>query len=246
MNNRRSLRRRLGCILASLLVASVSSFLSALFLLSRRSVFETTTLGGHDETAITHARADRERSGRALERGMGGQLSMLLDIEVATYGSMKALSVSLNDTDGDEVLLDRKWAAKSQPEYSRRKPPRVDSEGPIIDQQFSGYVCPPSKCWGHGNGPVWLACRSDPASVGFIDATYARRLLKIDLEGWEFDVLTTILLPNSDITSRKPQVPQVSRMLPRPRFPDLLNWWSVLEHAVSHAVAREQNRIYKP
>ena len=45
-HRRRSLtRRRLGCILSSLLVASVACFLSALFLLSQRTL-ELTTLGG--------------------------------------------------------------------------------------------------------------------------------------------------------------------------------------------------------
>ncbi|KAF8269167.1 hypothetical protein EI94DRAFT_1771365 [Lactarius quietus] len=48
------LSRRLPCVFASLLGASLACFLSALFLLSRPTVLETTALGGHDETAITN------------------------------------------------------------------------------------------------------------------------------------------------------------------------------------------------
>src|SRR6266702_3408032 len=67
MNNCRSLRRRLGCILSSLLVASVACFLSALFLLSHHTL-EPTRLGGHptsvdhDSLTITHVGPSSKRS----------------------------------------------------------------------------------------------------------------------------------------------------------------------------------------
>ncbi|KAH9014493.1 methyltransferase domain-containing protein [Lactarius pseudohatsudake] len=76
-------------------------------------------------------------------------------------------------------------------------------------------------------------------------------ILKIDLEGWEFDALTTFLLPNSDFTSQKPRAPPVSQMLLELHlwggrdFSNLLSWWSVLERAGLRAVAREPNLVYQ-
>ena len=75
-------------------------------------------------------------------------------------------------------------------------------------------------------------------------------ILKIDLEGWEFDALTTFLLPNSDFTSQKPRAPPVSQMLLELHlwgrdFSDLLSWWTVLERAGLRAVAREPNLVYQ-
>ncbi|KAH9061855.1 methyltransferase domain-containing protein [Lactarius vividus] len=75
-------------------------------------------------------------------------------------------------------------------------------------------------------------------------------ILKIDLEGWEFDALTTFLLPNSNFTSLKPRAPPVSQMLLELHvwdrdFPYLLNWWTVLERAGLRAVAREPNLVYQ-
>jgi len=75
-------------------------------------------------------------------------------------------------------------------------------------------------------------------------------ILKIDLEGWEFDALTTFFLPSSNFTSQKPRVPRVSQMLLELHvwdrdFPDLLGWWSVLERAGLRAVAREPNLVYQ-
>ncbi|KAN0141570.1 Methyltransferase domain containing protein [Lactarius tabidus] len=75
-------------------------------------------------------------------------------------------------------------------------------------------------------------------------------LLKIDLEGWEFDALSTFLLPNSEFIAQKPRVPRVSQMLIELHlwgrdFPDLLNWWTVLESAGLRAVAREPNLVYQ-
>lgn len=75
-------------------------------------------------------------------------------------------------------------------------------------------------------------------------------LLKIDLEGWEFDAMSTFLLPNSEYSAQKPRVPRVSQMLLELHlwgrdFPDLLNWWTVLESAGLRAVAREPNLVYQ-
>jgi hypothetical protein len=75
-------------------------------------------------------------------------------------------------------------------------------------------------------------------------------MLKIDLEGWEFDALSAFLLPNSDFTSQKPRAPPVSQMLLELHlwgrdFPNLLEWWSVLERAGLRAVAREPNLVYQ-
>lgn len=76
-------------------------------------------------------------------------------------------------------------------------------------------------------------------------------MLKIDLEGWEFDALTTFLLPDGEeYSAEKPRVPRVSQMLLELHlwgrdFPDLLNWWSVLERAGLRAVAREPNLVYQ-
>jgi len=76
-------------------------------------------------------------------------------------------------------------------------------------------------------------------------------ILKIDLEGWEFDALTTFLLPDSDFSAQKPRVPPVSQMLLELHlwggrdFTDLLNWWSTLERAGLRAVAREPNLVYQ-
>jgi hypothetical protein len=74
--------------------------------------------------------------------------------------------------------------------------------------------------------------------------------LKIDLEGWEFDAMSTFLLPNSEYSAQKPRVPRVSQMLLELHlwgrdFPDLLNWWTVLESAGLRAVAREPNLVYQ-
>lgn len=75
-------------------------------------------------------------------------------------------------------------------------------------------------------------------------------VLKIDLEGWEFDALTAFLLPSSDFTSEKPRAPPVSQMLLELHlwgrdFADLLGWWTVLERAGLRAVAREPNLVYQ-
>ncbi|KAH9957261.1 methyltransferase domain-containing protein [Lactifluus volemus] len=75
-------------------------------------------------------------------------------------------------------------------------------------------------------------------------------VLKIDLEGWEFDALATFLVPSPDFTSERPRVPPVSQMLLElhlwnREFPYLLSWWSVLERAGFRAVAREPNLVYQ-
>lgn len=75
-------------------------------------------------------------------------------------------------------------------------------------------------------------------------------MLKIDLEGWEFDALSAFLLPSSNFTSQKPRAPPVSQMLLELHlwgrdFPNLLEWWSVLERAGLRAVAREPNLVYQ-
>ena len=75
-------------------------------------------------------------------------------------------------------------------------------------------------------------------------------ILKIDLEGWEYDALSTFLLPNSNFSSQQPRVPHVSQMLLELHlwgrdFPELLNWWSILERAGLRAVAREPNLVYQ-
>jgi len=75
-------------------------------------------------------------------------------------------------------------------------------------------------------------------------------ILKIDLEGWEFDALSAFLMPNSEFSPEKPRVPPVSQMLLElhlwnREFSDLLKWWSTLEHAGFRAVAREPNLVYQ-
>ncbi|KAF8466812.1 methyltransferase domain-containing protein [Russula ochroleuca] len=75
-------------------------------------------------------------------------------------------------------------------------------------------------------------------------------VLKIDLEGWEFDTLKTFLMPGPEYTDERPRVPPVSQMLLElhlwnREFSDLLNWWSTLERAGLRAVAREPNLVYQ-
>ena len=75
-------------------------------------------------------------------------------------------------------------------------------------------------------------------------------VLKIDLEGWEFDTLTTFLMPGPEFTDERPRIPPVSQMLLELHlwnrgFSDLLNWWSTLERAGLRAVAREPNLVYQ-
>ncbi|KAH9974226.1 methyltransferase domain-containing protein [Russula compacta] len=75
-------------------------------------------------------------------------------------------------------------------------------------------------------------------------------ILKIDVEGWEFDALTAFLTPNIDFTAERPRVPPVSQLLLELHlwnrdFPDLLKWWSTLERAGLRAVAREPNLVYQ-
>ncbi|KAI0055268.1 hypothetical protein BV25DRAFT_1833324 [Artomyces pyxidatus] len=85
-------------------------------------------------------------------------------------------------------------------------------------------------------------------------------LLKVDLEGWEFDALSTFVAAQSPnglppYTTAAP-VPEDVPMLPvgqmllelhlwgRP-FPDLLHWWTVLERAGLRATASEPNLVYQ-
>ena len=75
-------------------------------------------------------------------------------------------------------------------------------------------------------------------------------ILKVDLEGWEFDTLTTFLLPGPEFTEERPRIPPVSQILLELHlwnrgFSDLLNWWSTLERAGLRAVAREPNLVYQ-
>ncbi|KAI0290328.1 methyltransferase domain-containing protein [Multifurca ochricompacta] len=75
-------------------------------------------------------------------------------------------------------------------------------------------------------------------------------ILKIDLEGWEFDTLTAFLIPSMEYSAEKPRVAPVSEMLLElhlwnREFLDLLNWWTVLERAGLRAVAREPNLVYQ-
>jgi len=75
-------------------------------------------------------------------------------------------------------------------------------------------------------------------------------ILKIDLEGWEFDALTAFLIPSSNFTAENPRVPPVSQMLIElhlwnREFSDFLNWWRTLERAGLRAVAREPNLVYQ-
>lgn len=75
-------------------------------------------------------------------------------------------------------------------------------------------------------------------------------ILKIDLEGWEFDALMAFLIPSPEFSSEKPRVPPVSQMLLElhvwnREFPELLSWWSTLERAGLRAVAREPNLVYQ-
>lgn len=75
-------------------------------------------------------------------------------------------------------------------------------------------------------------------------------ILKIDVEGWEFDTLTAFLTPSPDFTAERPRVPPVSQLLLELHlwnrdFPDLLTWWSTLERAGLRAVAREPNLVYQ-
>ncbi len=75
-------------------------------------------------------------------------------------------------------------------------------------------------------------------------------ILKIDLEGWEFDALTAFLIPSSKFSSERPRFPPVSQMLLElhvwnREFPEVLNWWSTLERAGLRAVAREPNLVYQ-
>jgi len=75
-------------------------------------------------------------------------------------------------------------------------------------------------------------------------------ILKIDLEGWEFDALMAFLIPSPEFSSERPRVPPVSQMLLELHvwnleFSDLLSWWSTLERAGLRAVAREPNLVYQ-
>ena len=75
-------------------------------------------------------------------------------------------------------------------------------------------------------------------------------ILKIDLEGWEFDALMAFLIPSPEFSSERPRAPPVSQMLLElhvwnREFPDLLSWWSTLERAGLRAVAREPNLVYQ-
>jgi len=75
-------------------------------------------------------------------------------------------------------------------------------------------------------------------------------ILKIDLEGWEFDALMAFLIPSAEFSSERPRVPPVSQMLLElhvwnREFPELLTWWSTLERAGLRAVAREPNLVYQ-
>ena len=74
--------------------------------------------------------------------------------------------------------------------------------------------------------------------------------MKIDLEGWEFDTLSTFLKPGPEFTDERPQIPPVSQILLELHlwnrgFSKLLNWWSTLERAGLRAVAREPNLVYQ-
>ncbi|KAI9430441.1 methyltransferase domain-containing protein [Lactarius indigo] len=109
--------------------------------------------------------------------------------------------------------------------------------------------------------PYWITGQDAPAAAdkpkSYTLETIMRQnghthidILKIDLEGWEFDALNSFLLPNSDFTSQKPRVPPVSQMLLELHlwgrdFSDLLGWWTVLERAGLRAVAREPNLVYQ-
>lgn len=75
-------------------------------------------------------------------------------------------------------------------------------------------------------------------------------ILKIDLEGWEFDALTAFLIPSSEFSSERPRIPPVSQMLLElhvwnREFPELLRWWNTLERAGFRAVTREPNLVYQ-
>ena len=75
-------------------------------------------------------------------------------------------------------------------------------------------------------------------------------ILKIDLEGWEFDALTAFLIPSSEFSLERPRIPPVSQMLLElhvwnREFPELLRWWNTLERAGFRAVAREPNLVYQ-
>ena len=75
-------------------------------------------------------------------------------------------------------------------------------------------------------------------------------ILKIDLEGWEFDALTAFLVPGSEFSSERPRIPPVSQMLLElhvwnREFPELLRWWNTLERAGFRAVVREPNLVYQ-
>ena len=102
------------------------------------------------------------------------------------------------------------------------------------------------------NGALCTTCVRFFLTHAFAHAGHTHvDMLKIDLEGWEFDTLTTFLLPNGEeYSAQKPRVPRVSQMLLELHlwgrdFPDLLNWWSVLERAGLRAVAREPNLVYQ-
>ena len=74
--------------------------------------------------------------------------------------------------------------------------------------------------------------------------------MNIDLEGWEFDTLSTFLKPGPEFTDERPQIPPVSQILLELHlwnrgFSEFLNWWSTLERAGLRAVAREPNLVYQ-
>ncbi|KAI0270467.1 methyltransferase domain-containing protein [Gloeopeniophorella convolvens] len=75
-------------------------------------------------------------------------------------------------------------------------------------------------------------------------------MLKIDLEGWEFDALTAFLQPSSENAGGAAHALPVSQMMLElhlwgREFADLLAWWGALERVGLRAVAREPNLVYQ-
>jgi len=121
-----------------------------------------------------------------------------------------------------------------------------DSRGIAQRSHFKPYRIAGFDAHGAGDNPKMYTLESLMLQNGHTHID----ILKIDLEGWEFDALTAFLLPSSDFTSQKPRVPHVSQMLLELHlwgrdFPNLLEWWSVLERAGLRAVAREPNLVYQ-
>ncbi|KAI0049038.1 hypothetical protein FA95DRAFT_1489947 [Auriscalpium vulgare] len=81
-------------------------------------------------------------------------------------------------------------------------------------------------------------------------------LLKIDLEGWEFDAMTAFVnsLANPDAPPADADFPPASMPVGQMllelhlwnrRFVDVLKWWTALEDAGLRAVSREPNLVYQ-